>query len=67
MLLMKSAGRCMSAMDLDETLGHFDRLKVKTARSALEFYRLRLGADDTANVPGKLALAWYAEAIHATR
>jgi uncharacterized protein (DUF2336 family) len=66
MLLMKSAGRCMSAMDLDETLSHFDRLKVKTARSALEFYRLRLGADDTANVPAKLALAWYAEAIHAT-
>lgn len=66
MLLMKSAGRCMSAMDLDETLSHFDRLKVKTARSALEFYRLRLGVDDKSNVPPKLALAWYAEAIHAT-
>ena len=66
MLLMKSAGRCMSAMDLDETLSHFERLKVKTARSAVEFYRLRLGVDDTANVPSKFALAWYAEAIHAT-
>jgi uncharacterized protein (DUF2336 family) len=66
MLLMKSAGRCMSAMDLDETLSHFERLKVKTARSALEFYRLRLGVDDSSNVPSKLALAWYAEAIHAT-
>jgi uncharacterized protein (DUF2336 family) len=66
MLLMKSAGRCMSAMDLDETLSHFERLKLKTARSALEFYRLRLGVDDSANVPSKLALAWYAEAIHAT-
>ena len=66
MLLMKSAGRSMSAMDLDETLSHFEKLKVKTARSALEFYRLRLGVDDTPNVPSKLALAWYAEAIHAT-
>ncbi|RKE67465.1 DUF2336 domain-containing protein [Pseudorhodoplanes sinuspersici] len=66
MLLMKSAGRCMSAMDLDETLIHFERLKVKTARSALEFYRLRLGVDDNSNAPSKLALAWYAEAIHAT-
>lgn len=66
MLLMKSAGRCMSAMDLDETLSHFERLKLKTARSALEFYRLRLGVDDKSNIPSKLALAWYAEAIHAT-
>lgn len=66
MLLMKSAGRCMSSMDLDETLSHFERLKLKTARSALEFYRLRLGVDDASNVPSKLALAWYAEAIHAT-
>ncbi len=39
---------------------------MKTARSALEFYRLRLGVDDISNVPSKLALAWYAEAIHAT-
>ncbi len=66
MLLMKSAGRCMSPMDLDEILSHFERLKVKTARSALEFYRLRLGVDENPNVPSKLALAWYAEAIHAT-
>jgi len=66
LLLMRSAGRCMSAMDLDELLSQFERLKLKTARSALEFYRLRLGVDDNANVPSKLALAWYAEAIHAT-
>ena len=66
MLLKKSAGRCMSPMDLDEILSHFERLKVKTARSALEFYRLRLGVDENPNVPSKLALAWYAEAIHAT-
>lgn len=63
MLLMRSAGRCMSSMDLEDVLSQFERLKVKTARSALEFYRLRLGVDDKSNVPSKLALAWYAEAI----
>lgn len=40
-LLMRSADRGMSSMDLDDALTQYDRLQVGTARQTLEFYHLR--------------------------
>lgn len=63
LLTMPSAGRGMSPADVDRTLTNFDNLQVTTARCALEFYRMRLRADDTAHAPGHLAMAWFVEAL----
>jgi uncharacterized protein (DUF2336 family) len=62
-LLMRSADRGLSPMDLEKALSEFDRLQIVTARRAVEFYRMRLQAEDNANVPTRLALSWYAEAL----
>jgi uncharacterized protein (DUF2336 family) len=40
-LLLKQAGRGMSAQDLDQALGTFARLQVETARRVFGFYRAR--------------------------
>jgi uncharacterized protein (DUF2336 family) len=62
-LTMHSADRRLSPMDLSAALGQFDRLQLATARSALEFYRLRRKVDDKPHAPTNLALEWYAESI----
>ena len=62
-LTMRSADRRLSPMDLKAALAQFDRLQLATARSALEFYRLRRKIDDKPHVPTNLALEWYAESI----
>jgi uncharacterized protein (DUF2336 family) len=62
-LTMRNADRRLSPMDLDQALVQFDRLQLATARSALEFYRLRRQADEKPHAPQQLALEWYAEAI----
>lgn len=62
-LTMRSADRRLSPMDLSAAIAQFDRLQLATARSALEFYRLRREAGDTPHVPNNLALEWYAESI----
>ena len=62
-LMMRTADRGLSPMDLDAALTQFDRLQFGTARSALEFYRLRRQADDRPHVPPQLAMEWYAESI----
>ena len=66
-LLMDAANRRMSAMDLDRTLAHYDRLQVSTAKRALEFYRLRRRAnEDDADVRSGMAVAWFAESLPAS-
>jgi uncharacterized protein (DUF2336 family) len=40
-LLLKQAGRGMSAQDLDQALGAYTRLQVETARRVFGFYRAR--------------------------
>jgi uncharacterized protein (DUF2336 family) len=62
-LTMHSADRRLSPMDLSAALAQFDRLQLATARSALEFYRLRRKVDDKPHVPANLALEWYAQSI----
>lgn len=62
-LMMRTADRGLSPMDLSAALTQFDRLQLSTARSALEFYRLRRQGEDKSNVPANLTLEWYAEAI----
>jgi uncharacterized protein (DUF2336 family) len=64
-LTMRTADRGLSPMDLSAALTQYDRLQLATARSALEFYRLRRQADDKPHVPTTLALEWYAESIPA--
>ncbi|MGD9924867.1 MAG: DUF2336 domain-containing protein [Pseudorhodoplanes sp.] len=64
-LTMRTADRGLSPMDLAAALAQFDRLQLSTARSALEFYRLRRQADDKPNVPTNLTLEWYADSIPA--
>jgi uncharacterized protein (DUF2336 family) len=64
-LMMPSADRRLSPMDLAEALSQFDRLQLATARSALEFYRLRRKAEDKPHVPTDLALEWYVQAMPA--
>jgi uncharacterized protein (DUF2336 family) len=65
LLTMHTADRRLSPMDLDAALTQFDRLQLATARSALEFYRLRRRADDKPHVPANMALEWYAESLPA--
>ena len=43
-LLLKQAGRGMSAQDLDQALTSYSRLQVETARRVLSFYRARFRA-----------------------
>jgi uncharacterized protein (DUF2336 family) len=62
-LTMRSANRRLSPMDLANALAQFDRLQLATARSALEFYRLRRQTDDKPHVPTDLALEWYVQSI----
>jgi uncharacterized protein (DUF2336 family) len=62
-LTMHTADRRLSPMDLTAALSQYDRLQPATARSALEFYRLRRKVDDKPHVPTNLALEWYAESI----
>ncbi len=62
-LLMRSADRGLSPMDLEKALADFERLQIVTARRAVEFYRMRLQAEENANVPAHLAMSWYAEAL----
>jgi uncharacterized protein (DUF2336 family) len=62
-LTMRAADRRLSPMDLADALAQFDRLQPGTARSALEFYRLRRQADDKPHVPTDLALEWYVQSI----
>lgn len=62
-LTMRSADRRLSPMDLAEALAQFDRLQLSTARSALEFYRLRRQADEKAHVPTDMKLEWYVQSI----
>jgi len=64
-LMMRNADRGLSPMDLSKALTQFDRLQLSTARSALEFYRLRRQGEDKPHVPTNLALEWYAESIPA--
>lgn len=64
-LMMPSADRRLSPMDLSDALSQFDRLQLATARSALEFYRLRRKAEDKPHVPTNLALEWYVQAMPA--
>jgi uncharacterized protein (DUF2336 family) len=64
-LMMPSADRRLSPMDLSDALAQFDRLQLATARSALEFYRLRRKAEDKPHVPTNLALEWYVQAMPA--
>jgi uncharacterized protein (DUF2336 family) len=64
-LMMPSADRRLSPMDLAEALSQFDRLQLATARSALEFYRLRRKTEDKPHVPTNLALEWYVQAMPA--
>jgi uncharacterized protein (DUF2336 family) len=64
-LTMRTSERRLSPMDLAAALEQFDRLQHSTARSALEFYRLRRQADDKPHVPTSLSLEWYAESIPA--
>lgn len=65
LLTMRSADRRLSPMDLAGALAQYDRLQLATARSALEFYRLRRQTDDKPHVPTNLALEWYAESLPA--
>ncbi len=65
LLMMPAADRRLSPMDLSEALTQFERLKLPTARSALEFYRLRRQADDKPHVPTDMALEWYVQSIPA--
>jgi uncharacterized protein (DUF2336 family) len=62
-LTMRTADRRLSPMDLADALASFDRLQPGTARSALEFYRLRRQGDDKPHVPTDLALEWYVQSI----
>lgn len=62
-LTMRTADRRLSPMDISAALSHFDRLQLATARSALEFYRLRRKIDDKPHVPAHLTLEWYADSI----
>jgi uncharacterized protein (DUF2336 family) len=62
-LTMRAADRRLSPMDIADALAQFDRLQPGTARSALEFYRLRRQADDKPHVPTDLALEWYVQSI----
>ncbi len=64
-LMMPSSDRRLSPMDLSDALSQFDRLQLATARSALEFYRLRRKAEDKPHVPTNLALEWYVQAMPA--
>jgi uncharacterized protein (DUF2336 family) len=64
-LMMPSADRRLSPMDLAEALSQFDRLQLATARSALEFYRLRRQTDEKPHAPASLALEWYVQAMPA--
>jgi uncharacterized protein (DUF2336 family) len=50
-LLLKQAGRGMSAQDLDQALSSYGRLQVETARRVLGFYRARF------KLPGMGAVA----------
>ncbi|MGV3632817.1 MAG: DUF2336 domain-containing protein, partial [Pseudorhodoplanes sp.] len=62
-LTMRAADRRLSPMDLSDALAAFDRLQLGTARSALEFYRLRRQGDEKAHVPTDMALEWYVQSI----
>lgn len=62
-LTMRAADRRLSPMDLADALAAFDRLQLGTARSALEFYRLRRQNDEKAHVPTDMALEWYVQSI----
>jgi len=62
-LTMRAADRRLSPMDLADALAAFDRLQLSTARSALEFYRLRRQSDEKAHVPTDMALEWYVQSI----
>jgi uncharacterized protein (DUF2336 family) len=62
-LTLRAADRRLSPMDLADALAAFDRLQLGTARSALEFYRLRRQGDEKAHVPTDLALEWYVQSI----
>lgn len=62
-LTMRAADRRLSPMDIADALAQFDRLQPGTARSALEFYRLRRQVDDKPHVPTDLALEWYVQSI----
>lgn len=62
-LTMHTADRRLSPMDISAAITQFDRLQLATARSALEFYRLRRKTDDKPHAPTNLALEWYAESI----
>ena len=64
-LTMRSAARRLAPMDLADALTRFDRLQLSTARSALEFYRLRRQTDDKPHVPTDMALEWYVQSIPA--
>lgn len=63
-LMMPSADRRLSPMDLAGALSQFDRLQLETARSALAFYRLRRKAEEK-YVPTNLALEWFVQAMPA--
>jgi uncharacterized protein (DUF2336 family) len=64
-LMMPSADRRLSPMDLADALAQYDRLQLATARSALEFYRLRRQTEEKQHVPTNLALEWYVQAMPA--
>jgi uncharacterized protein (DUF2336 family) len=64
-LMMPSADRRLSPMDLADALAQFDRLQLATARSAIEFYRLRRKSEEKPHVPTNLALEWYVQAMPA--
>ncbi len=40
-LLMSASNRTLSPLDLDKAMGEFDKLKVETAKQAIEFYQAR--------------------------
>jgi uncharacterized protein (DUF2336 family) len=51
LLRMTAAGRKLSPMDLDQAMRHFERLQVRTAERAIEFYKARRGREDAVS-PG---------------
>ncbi len=62
-LTMPAADRGLSPADLNEALATFERLQLSTARSALEFYRLRRQGNDKAHAPTGMALQWFVQSI----
>ncbi|MDT3683873.1 MAG: DUF2336 domain-containing protein [Pseudorhodoplanes sp.] len=40
-LLMSASNRALSPLDLDKAMGDFDKLKIETAKQAVDFYRSR--------------------------